>query len=128
MLLKQIVRFLVVGIITFLIDLFVTYTSYYLLNYEYAGFCSALGFISGFIFNYTVNKKYVFTISGNRRFSTQHQIVMFAGLAIFNLIISSVMVGYFVDHLLFNIIICKVVMTALIATWNFILLKKVIFS
>ncbi len=123
---KQIILFLIVGGTTLLIDLLVTLFCYHVLGLP-AYFASAIGFLSGFFFNFPMNKKRVFKHDSDDRFRFVTQIVLYIALSVFNLIVTSflaeliVMVGI-------DITIAKVFTTGLIAVWNFIIFRQFIFS
>lgn len=125
-LITQIVLFLFVGGITFLIDLGVTTALYHLLHLP-AYLSSAAGFLSGFFFNFPMNRKRVFKHTQRDRFGLKPQIAMYMALSIFNLLSTSLLVELIV-YIGVEIAIAKVVVTILIAIWNFLLFKFLIFS
>lgn len=122
----QIVLFLVVGGVTFLIDLAVT-TSLYSLLHLPAYLASAIGFLSGFFFNFPMNRKKVFRHSIHDRFGIKQQIGLYALLSLFNLLATSLIVETLVV-IGVNIGISKVLVTILIAVWNFLIFKFFVFS
>jgi putative flippase GtrA len=126
-LLKQLFFYGVVGVITLGIDLTVT-TSLYDLAHLPAGVASAIGFMSGFFFNFPINRKKVFHHSKDDRFSLHTQVVLFVSLSLFNLLITSTLVELFVSHHVVRIAVAKLIVTAMIALWNFIIFKTLIFS
>lgn len=125
-LLKQILFFGIVGVITLCIDVGVT-TLLYSVAHLPAYLASAIGFLSGFFFNFPINRKKVFHHSDQDRFGLSAQVVMFISLSLFNLVATSLMVELLVSQDV-AISIAKILVTALIAVWNFILFKSVIFS
>lgn len=125
--LKQVVLFGLVGLTTLAIDVVVATGLYNLLHFP-AYLASAIGFLSGFAFNFPVNRNKVFNHSSSDKFSLRQQAVMYALLCVANLIITSVMVEVLVSLDMLSIQYAKTIMTALIAVWNFILFKFVIFS
>lgn len=126
-LIKQVVFFGVVGLITLGIDVTVTTTLYNLLNFP-AYLASAIGFLSGFIFNFPMNRKKVFHHTDKDRFSFRTQIILYASLSIFNLLATSAMVEFLVTQNWLKIQYSKLLVTAIIAVWNFLLFKFFIFS
>ncbi len=124
---KQITFFVLVGAITFLIDLSVTAALYYLLHLP-AYLSSGIGFLSGFFFNFPMNRKKVFQHSNKDQHSLKIQLILYASLCIFNLIATSGLTELFVSSGLLTIAYAKIVITAFIATWNFIIFKLFIFS
>lgn len=123
----QIIFFGVVGVVSLLIDLSVTMLLYRLFNFP-AFLASGIGFLSAFFFNFPMNRKRVFHHSENDRFRLSVQVVMFIALTLFNLFATSIIVEFVVNARLLQIGQIKIVVTALIAFWNFILFKYVIFS
>lgn len=125
-LIKQVIFFLFVGGITFLIDLSVTYALFHFLHVP-AYIASAAGFLSGFFFNFPMNRKRVFHHSSNDRFSLKTQVVFYAGLSLINLAVTSLLVQLIVDW--GGLIqIAKILVTVLIAIWNFLIFRFFIFS
>ncbi len=124
---KQVVLFGIVGLITLGIDVAVTTSFYNIFNFP-AYLASAIGFMSGFFFNFPVNRKKVFNHSDKDKFSLHIQVVMYLSLSVFNLIATSAMVEGLVSFNLLEIQYAKIVVTALIAIWNFLLFKFYIFS
>lgn len=124
---KQAILFLGVGLATLLLDVFVTNTMYSILHVP-AAFASAVGFLSGFLFNFPMNRKKVFHHADDDRFSLQAQIIQYATLSVFNLIATSLAVGFLTDSGIVAIQYAKTIVTAVFAVWNFALFKLVIFS
>lgn len=124
---KQLFLFGVVGGISFLIDFLVTTTLY---NFFHAPpfLAGTIGFLSAFFFNFPVNRKHVFNHSVYDRFSMKTQMVMYMLLSLFNLLITGVLMQVIVGSGTLKIGPAKVIITALIAAWNFVLFRFVIFS
>lgn len=123
----QIVLFLVVGLVTFGIDFSVT-TALFNIAGAPAYLASAAGFLSGFFFNFPMNRKKVFKHSKKDRFSLKTQVGMYFSLSVFNLLTTSLLVELLVRTELLTIGFAKVFVTGLIAVWNFLLFKFVVFS
>lgn len=126
-LIKQIMLFGIVGVVTLGIDVAVTAAAYYMFSME-AYVASALGFLSGFFFNFPVNRKKVFNHSILDRFSAHQQIIMYVFLAIFNLLVTSFCVEFLVSFDILKIERAKIAVTIMIAIWNFAIFKFLIFS
>lgn len=122
----QVFLFLIVGITTLLIDLLVT-TSLYNFAHLPAYLASAIGFLSGFVFNFPMNRKKVFKHTDSDKFKFATQVTFYILLSIFNLLATSLMVGLIVV-LGVEIAIAKIIVTAIIAVWNFFIFKFFIFS
>jgi putative flippase GtrA len=124
---KQAMMFGVVGVITLLIDLSVTTLFFNVLHFP-AFLSSGIGFLSGFFFNFPVNRKRVFKHSKEDRFSLKGQVVLYVALSVFNLTMTSLLVEMLVSINLVTIGYAKLVATAIIAVWNFLLYRYFIFS
>lgn len=116
-----------VGVITLGIDVGVS-TFLYNVTHLPAYLASAIGFLSGFFFNFPMNRKKVFHHSSKDRFSLHAQVGMYVVLCVFNLVVTSLLVEGMVRSGLLEIQYAKIVVTVLIAIWNFLLFKLVIFS
>lgn len=123
----QIIFFGFVGFATLLIDVLVTYTLFHFAGFS-AFLASGVGFLSGFFFNFPMNRKKVFNHSESDRFSLHKQIVLYGILSIFNLFATSALVDLLVQFKIFDIQYAKIVVTAVFAVWNFIVFKLFIFS
>ncbi len=123
---KQIIFFLFVGGATFFIDFGVTYALFHFLNIH-AYIASAAGFLSGFLFNFPMNRKQVFHHSLHDRFSLKTQVIFYATLSLFNLGATSLVVQVIVNWG-GTILLAKVLVTGFIAIWNFLIFKFLIFS
>jgi putative flippase GtrA len=126
-LIKQIILFGIVGVTTLGIDVGVSAFCYYVLHFP-AYIASGTGFLSGFFFNFPMNRKRVFHHGANDRFSFKVQVILYIALSIFNLVITSLLVDLMVNNHFLVIQYAKMVVTALIAVWNFVLFKFLIFS
>lgn len=124
---KQVVFFGFVGIVTLLIDVTITKTLYRYVSLP-AYLASALGFLSGFFFNFPMNRNRVFKHSSKDRFSLNNQVAMVLSLSLFNLVFTSVFVDSLVRFNMLDIAYAKILATAIIAAWNFAIFKWFIFS
>lgn len=124
---KQAILFLAVGVVTLLIDVLVTNTMYSVLHVP-AAYASAVGFLSGFVTNFPLNRKKVFNHGVNDRFSLRVQATLYALLSIFNLFMTSWLVGLLVTHDILHIQYAKILITGIFAIWNFLVFKFFIFS
>lgn len=126
-LIKQIAFFGIVGVVTLGIDVGVTSFLFYALHLP-VYLSSGVGFLSGFFFNFPMNRHRVFQHSKNDRFLLHHQIAMVVGLSIFNLVSTSWIIDILVTNNIVEIQFAKLIVTAMIAIWNFIIFKMIIFS
>jgi putative flippase GtrA len=125
-LVTEVALFLIVGVTSLLIDLVVTTSLYHLLHLP-AFLASAIGFLSAFFFNFPMNRKKVFKHTIHDRFGIKVQIAFYAALSVFNLFATSAIVELLV-WLGIDISVTKILVTILIAIWNFLLFKFLIFS
>lgn len=123
---QQGLLFLLVGGVTFLIDLIVTVALNNLLHLS-PYLSSSIGFLSGFVFNFPMNRKKVFKHSINDRFKMTTQIYLYITLCVFNLLVTSVLsealvlAGLYIGY-------AKIFITAMISVWNFLIFKYFVFS
>ena len=123
----KIFLFLVVGGITLLIDTSISYILYHNIHLP-AFLASNIGFLSGFVFNFPVNRKKVFNHSQYDRFSLKIQITLYTLLSLFNLVATSSIIATLVNSNVLDIQWAKVVVTAVFAIWNFLVFNLFIFS
>lgn len=123
----QIFLFGVVGGVTLLIDTLVTYILYHGAHLP-VFLASGIGFLSGFFFNFPMNRKQVFRHNEHDRFSLKTQIILYALLSVFNLFATSAAVDALVNFHILEIQWAKVVITAIFAVWNFLVFRLVIFT
>ena len=123
----QMLFFGLVGLVTFCIDVGVSLALFHLIGLP-VFLASGIGFASGFFFNFPMNRKRVFHHSDLDRFQLYSQVIMYIALSIFNLVSTSWMVDVMVEKASFSIQASKVLVTAMIAVWNFLIFKYLIFS
>lgn len=126
-LITQIVFFGLVGVGSLLIDLGVTLLLFHAVGLS-AFLSSAIGFLSAFFFNFPMNRKKVFNHSSDDRFSLRIQAIMYTVLCVFNLVATSLLVELLVTYEVIEIQYAKLLTTAIIAVWNFVIFKFVVFS
>lgn len=123
----QLILFGLVGLMTLVVDVGVTSAIYNILGLP-AYIASAAGFLSGFVVNFPLNRKKVFTHSENYKHSLRQQIYLYVFLSIFNLLATSAAVDLLVRTGLLQIEYSKMFVTAIFAIWNFLMFKYFIFS
>lgn len=123
---KQAILFLIVGVITLLIDLSVTVILNKFLHFP-PYLSSSIGFLSGFVFNFPMNRKKVFNHSVDDRFKLTVQIYLYIALCAFNLFVTSVASEVLV-YIGLHIAIAKILITGTISVWNFLIFKFFVFS
>lgn len=124
---KQVILFCIVGVVTLCIDVG-TSTFLYVVVHLPAYLASGIGFLSGFFVNFPINRKKVFHHSDSDRFSLRLQVVLYVLLCLFNLIVTSFLVNIMVNSGFLAIEYAKILVTMMIAVWNFLLFKLFIFS
>src|SRR5689334_15314845 len=117
----QMTFFVIVGVVTLGIDVLMTAFCFYILKFP-AYLASSVGFLSGFFFNFPMNRKKVFRHESKDRFSLKTQVFFYISLSLFNLLFTSFVVQILVDVGI-AIQYAKVIVTAIIAAWNFVLFK-----
>jgi len=126
-LIRQVGLFGLVGVASLLIDLCVTTALY-----NYAHFppylAGTLGFLSAFFFNFPINRKHVFNHTEHDKFSLKIQVISYISLSLFNLFITGLFMQILVKHLSVQVSLAKICVTGVIAVWNFLIFKFVIFS
>ena len=123
----KIFLFLIVGGVTLLIDTSISYILYHNIHLP-AFLASGIGFLSGFVFNFPVNRKKVFNHSQYDRFSLKIQITLYTLLSLFNLVATSSIIATLVNSNVLDIQWAKVIVTAVFAIWNFLVFNLFIFS
>lgn len=119
-LMKQIMRFAVVGGTAFLIDYGVLFVLNELLGVHYI-VASALSFSISVIYNYVLSIFWVF--DPNEEQSKQEQFIVFMVLSIIGLGINTLIMWISVDKFGINVMISKIFATAVVMVYNFITRK-----
>lgn len=119
----QIIKFVIVGMLAFLIDygIMVVLTDVFSVYYLFA---STISFSISVIFNYICSMKFVF--SGNKNGSKKKEFILFIVLSILGLMINQIAMVIFVEKLNIIVKISKIFATAIVMVWNFITRKILI--
>lgn len=118
--LYQIIRFVAVGAVAFIIDYSILYiltdifSIYYLIS-------AALAFTISTIFNYIFSMIWVF--KGRKNISKKNELIMFVLLSIIGLVINQVIMFILVEIISFYYMFAKIVATLIVMVWNFITRK-----
>lgn len=123
---RQLVKFLAIGVLTFFLDYGLTISLHYWGGLE-GYIASSIGFTCAFLFNFFMSRQWVFHSKDPRRFSSKVQMTLFLILTFLNLGVSTIFVAVS-SQFGVEVAVSKVVITAFIAAWNYIINKKVIFS
>ncbi len=116
-------KYFVVGLSAFAADYLVLLITYYLINLPLK-VATSLGFFSGFIISFGVNRKWVF--GGNQRKRLWRQIAEYLALLIFNYVFTVWGVSFLNNHSI-KPFIGKLLVMGLVMCWNYALFRWIIF-
>ncbi len=115
-LIKQIMRFGVVGVISFLVDYGILYVLtekaniYYLLS-------AGISFTVSVVINYLLSMSWVF--KSNKKRGKKEEFIIFIVLSLGGLLLNQVMMYVFVDYMNVYYLLAKIVATAIVMIYNF---------
>lgn len=116
----QIIRFGIVGFLSFLIDYGVLALLTEVFGVYY--FVSAgISFTVSLVFNYVCNMRYVF--KGREDLSRQKEMFIFAVLSVIGLGINQFLMWYLVEKISIHYLISKIFVTCVVMVWNFVTRK-----
>lgn len=124
---RRIFRYLFVGVITVIFEYstFVVLNQLLHVNYKLSNVCSM---IVAVLINFTLNKYFVFKIEpSSARSNTQIQFLRYIVLFLFNLMLSTFIIGLLVRTGL-KTYIAKLVSICVITAWTYLIYKAVIFK
>ena len=122
-LIKQIMRFGVVGVISFLVDYGILYVLtekaniYYLLS-------AGISFTVSVVINYLLSMSWVF--KSNKKRGKKEEFIIFIVLSLGGLLLNQVMMYVFVDYMNVYYLIAKIVATAIVMIYNFTYRKLIL--
>ncbi len=119
-LIKQILKFGVVGGIAFVIDYVVLFCCKEFLHFGVL-LSAALGFTISVIFNYIASVKWVFDVDKEK--DPKRNFVVFIVLSIIGLIITEIIMWFGTDILHIHYLLVKVIATGIVMVFNFITRK-----
>ena len=116
----QFMKFGVVGVIAFLIDfgVMVLLTEAFGVPYIIS---TTVSFVVSVIFNYVASMRYVFKRKDDM--SRRREFIIFVALSVAGLGIKDRFMWLMVDHLFIDYRISKIVVTFIVAVWNFVTRK-----
>ena len=115
-LIAQFMKFGIVGVIAFLIDygLMVALTEFFGVPYLIS---NTISFTVSVVFNYVASMRYVFERRDDM--SRHREFIIFVVLSIIGLILNDLFMWLFVSVWLIDYRIAKIIVTVLVAIWNF---------
>lgn len=116
---KEIIRFVIVGGISFVIDYMGLYilTEYVNINYLIS---SSISFTIAVIVNYILSVKFVFEKAKNG----YKQLILFIISSIVALFLNQICMWFFVEMITLHYMISKILATIIVTMWNYITKKK----
>ena len=116
---KEIIRFLIVGLFSFIIDYFGLYilTEYYEINYLLS---SSISFSIAVVINYILSVKFVFKNARNG----YKQISLFILSSVVALFLNQFCMWFFVEIIDIYYMLSKIFTTLIVTIWNYISKKK----
>lgn len=119
-LIAQFIKFGIVGVIAFLIDygLMVALTEFFGVPYLIS---NTISFTVSVVFNYVASMRYVFERRDDM--SRRREFIIFVVLSIIGLILNDLFMWLFVSVWFIDYRIAKIIVTVLVAIWNFVTRK-----
>ena len=119
-LIAQFMKFGIVGVIAFLIDhgLMVALTEFFGVPYLIS---NTISFTVSVVFNYVASMRYVFERRDDM--SRRREFIIFVVLSIIGLILNDLFMWLFVSVWFIDYRIAKIIVTVLVAIWNFVTRK-----
>ena len=119
-LIAQFMKFGIVGVIAFVIDygFMVLLTEVFGVPYLIS---TTVSFIISVIFNYFASMRFVFKRKDDM--SSRREFIIFVVLSVIGLVINDVFMWLMVDFLFIDYRISKIVVTFIVAVWNFVTRK-----
>lgn len=118
----EMMRFIIVGAITFVVDYGLLYisTEYIGLYYMYS---AAIAFIAAVIFNYWLCVIYVFK---NVQRQTSKQAILFVGSSVVGLGLNQICMWFFVEIFGIYYMLAKIISIIIVMAWNYIMKRKAV--
>ena len=118
----EMMRFIIVGAITFVVDYGLLYisTEYIGLYYMYS---TAIAFIAAVIFNYWLCVIYVFK---NVQRQTSKQAILFVGSSVVGLGLNQICTWFFVEIFGIYYMLAKIISIIIVMAWNYIMKRKAV--
>lgn len=119
-LIAQFMKFGIVGVLAFIIDygLMILLTEAFGVPYLVS---TTISFIVSVIFNYVASMRYVFKRKDDM--SRRREFIIFVALSVIGLVINDVFMWLMTDQLFIDYRFSKIVVTFIVAVWNFVTRK-----
>ena len=121
---QQLVKYFVIGGLAAITNLSIFYMLAYLANIYYL-VSSAIGFVSGAVVNYTLNKKYTFK---NTYRNKAKQFTVFLIVASTSLIWNELLIYFFVEYFALAKMLAAVLSVGIVFFWSFAMHKIITFG
>ncbi len=121
---KEIIMYLVFGVLTTVVNIVVYYIFSNLLHMNYL-FSNAMAWFLSVLFAYVTNRKYVFDSKNNQIIK---EAISFFGSRLATGIIDMVLMWFLVNFNIVNDVVAKVVVNVIVVILNYILSKLVVFK
>ena len=121
---KEIIMYLVFGVLTTLVNIVVYFVSAELLHINYL-ISNALAWFLSVLFAYVTNRKYVFDSKNNQIIK---EAISFFGSRLATGIMDMVLMWFLVNFNIVNDVVAKVVVNVIVVILNYILSKLVVFK
>ena len=121
---KQLILYIIVGFMTTAVSFFIFYIFYNLLGINEL-LSNAISWISGVIFSFFCNRKYVFEVKSN---NIVQEFIKFSSGRVSTLLLDELMIFVFVTLLHFNAFIIKLISSVFVTILNYIISKYLVFK
>ncbi len=121
---RQLVKYFIIGGLAAVTNLSMFYVLAYILNLYYL-VSAAIGFVSGAVLNYTLNRKYTFK---NTYRNKTKQFTVFLIVASTSLIWNELLIYFFVEYIALSKMIAAVLSVGIVFLWSFAMHKIITFG
>lgn len=122
---QQLLKYLIAGGTAFAVDYFGFILLFYALGLPIIA-SNTLSFLAGFFTSFFFNRGWTFKADKKYKWAAHHQLAAYLLLSLANLLASNLIV--YALHLIMPAVIGKFIAAGMIACWNFIIFRAVIFK
>lgn len=119
------IRYLTSGLIAFIVDYGLLLFTYYVLRLPLP-LSTSIGFVSGLVLSFQINRKWVYGKSGRDRHPIR-QLIEYSLLVALNYIFTVLSINWLNDKGV-SPVVSKIIIMALIVIWNYLIFSKLIFT